>query len=194
MWLSPVWNIKCFRGCLRLCELILFERAFRYSILERIQLGREMKLILRPAIKSHPTLSFEKQGTSKWMRDWALLCKVFVIRPCRTIYSSMGCFLKYTPTEHWKQFRLTALIALTIKNWHSSEKRVISTAGTGQKCVIPPAEVFVGRPNLSHFVLAFLLLLRKSGGSFYTFIMKFSVHVHSRVNVFIVQKRSVVFI
>lgn len=113
MRLSPVWNIKCFRGCSQLCELILLERAIRYSVLERIQLGGEMKLKLRPVIKLLQTL----QGTSIWMRNVSLLCKVFTFRPGRTIYSSMRCFLKYMPTEHWKQFRVTTLMALTIKNW-----------------------------------------------------------------------------
>lgn len=149
MRLSPVWNIKCFRGGLLRCEVILLERAFKYSVLERIQLGGEMKLKLRPVIKSHKTLAFEKQGTSEWMPDAAVLCsptaEAFVIQSCRTIYSSMSCFLKYMPAEHWKQFRLTTSMALTIKN---GQKRVIGTAGTGQKCVTPPTGLFVRWTNL----------------------------------------------
>lgn len=163
MRLSPVWNIKCFRGGLLLCEVILLERAFKYSVLERIQLGGEMKLKLRPVIKSHKTLAFEKQGTSKWMPDAGVLCsptaEAFVIQSCTTIYSSMWCFLRYTPTEHWKQFRLTTLMASTIKYGHSSAKRVISAAGTGQKCVTPFTALSVRWTNLFRFILAFVLLL-----------------------------------
>lgn len=58
MRLSPVWNIKCFRGGLQLSEVILLERAFKYFVLERIRLGGEMKLKLRTVIKSQRTLPF----------------------------------------------------------------------------------------------------------------------------------------
>ncbi len=146
MRLSPVWNIKCFSGCLRLCELILLERAIRYSVLERIQLEGEMKLKLRPVIKLHQTL----QGTSIWMQNVSPLCKVFALRPCRTIYSSMRCFPKYMPTEHWKQFRVTTLMALTIKNGetctqHSGHRtEVRQTSCRGVRWMARPVPFYSG--------------------------------------------------
>lgn len=108
------------------------------------------------------------------------------------------CQLSIENSSEWQLWWLWQL---------KTEKYVISTAGTGQKCVKPPAGVFAGWPERSHFILVFILrnnwtklwhccrfLKWMSGGYFYTFIMKVSVHVLSRVVVLIVWKRSVVFI
>lgn len=184
-------------------ELILLERAFRYSALERIRLGGEIKLKLRPVIKSHPTLRMKSRGHRYECEMWLRSVRCLLFGPAEQYTAAWDVFLniRQLSIENSSEWQLWWLWQL------KTEKHVISTAGTEQKCVKPHIVVFAGCPDLSYFILAFILrynwtklwhywqfLKRMSGGSFYTFIMKVSVHVLSRVVVFIAWKRSEVFI
>lgn len=93
MLFSPVWNIKCFRGSWYNLKLFLLERPFKYSVLERIQLEGQMKLKLRPVIKSHQTYaSWKAKGHQYKLRSPA--ATVFVILSCAIFTAAFGDFLK----------------------------------------------------------------------------------------------------
>ncbi len=74
-------------------ELILLERAFRYSALERIRLGGEMKLKLRPVIKSHPTLRMKIRGHRYECEMWLRSVRCLLFGPAEQYTAAWDVFL-----------------------------------------------------------------------------------------------------